>query len=309
MDSDSKKTPSNDDSQTIPLWSIWNIRQSFQIPNTSYTIKGFSVAALRTNFFIKELNIMLDAGLSSPYCPEHIFITHGHADHTANLPFHLYNKKENVKIQVYSPKEIVQPIKEYIESAYILSSDVDFLNLGIKREELYLYKYYEGVGVSPKQIINFTIKNKKFEVEVINCHHSVPCVGYGFSEKRQKLKDEFKTLQGKEIGELRKKGIDIYYEADFPFLLFLGDTSKEIFLNESLNKYPVIMIECTFIADEDYDQAEKTLHIHWKDLEIYIQSHPNQIFILYHFSQRYKKKELVEFFSKKDYKNIVTWIH
>jgi ribonuclease BN (tRNA processing enzyme) len=69
------------------------------------------------------------------------------------------------------------------------------------------------------------------------------------------------------------------------------------------------MIECTFLLDDDYSQAEKTFHIHWKDLEVYIRDNPNITFVLYHFSQRYKKKELIEFFSKIDLKNIVPWIH
>jgi hypothetical protein len=44
-------------------------------------------------------------------------------------------------------------------------------------------------------------------------------------------------------------------------------------------------------------------------LEVYIRDNPNITFVLYHFSQRYKKKELIEFFSKIDLKNIVPWIH
>ena len=81
-----------DESDTNPIWSVWNLREAFQIPETQLTIKGFSIAALRTNLMIRELNVMLDGGLSSPYRVDHIFITHGHANHTANLPFHIYAK-------------------------------------------------------------------------------------------------------------------------------------------------------------------------------------------------------------------------
>ena len=84
------------------------------------------------------------------------------------------------------------------------------------------------------------------------------------------MKEEFKNLSGKEIGELRKKGENIYFEQQYPFFLFLGDTSKEILKDESLKKYRTIMIECTFIYDEDLPQAEKTFHIHWKNLEDFI---------------------------------------
>ena len=85
------------------LWKVWDDREPITIPGTQYTLRGFSIAALRTNFFIKELSIMLDGGLSANYSPDHIFITHSHTDHIANLPFHLYSAKENSKIQIYAP--------------------------------------------------------------------------------------------------------------------------------------------------------------------------------------------------------------
>ena len=200
---------------------------------------------------------MLDGGLSSPFGVDHIFITHGHADHTASLPFAIYNKKENSKIQIYFPKEISEYVKNFIESAYVLSSDCDVKSMNLKSEDLFLYKYYDGVPVVPGNSFELTIKNKKYTIEIIKCFHSVPCVGYGFIEKRQKLKEEFKNLSGREIGELRKKGADIYFEQQYPFLAFLGDTSKEILKDENLKKYSTIMIECTFLYDDDLGQAEK----------------------------------------------------
>jgi len=291
------------------VWDIWNLKSPVNIPGTQWTIKGYSIAALRTNFYIKELEIMLDGGLSSPYCMSHIFITHGHSDHTANLPFHIYNKKENTKIKVFAPKEIALNVRNFIETTYILSSDVDFAGLNIKNEDLYLYKYYDLIPVSPGDYLEMTLKNKNYTIEIIKCHHSVPCVGYGIIEKRQKLKDEYKTLTGKEIGELRKKGKNLYNQVEYPYLCYLGDTSKEIFKESSIKKYQTIMIECTFIYDDDLGQADKTFHLHWKYLEEYIRDNPDKTFILYHFSQRYSTKELNEFFEKLQFRNVIPWIN
>ena len=100
-----------------PLWKIWdeslkisydkendsikiNSNELYKLEGTEYTLKGFSIAALRTNFIIKELNIMLDAGLSVNMIPDYIFITHCHSDHCASLPFHIYNPKDNNKINI-----------------------------------------------------------------------------------------------------------------------------------------------------------------------------------------------------------------
>lgn len=308
--SNKNQKQANTETDYAAVWKIWDIHEPFSIPDTQFTIKGYSVAALRTNFFIKELGIMLDAGLSSPnYTIEHIFITHGHADHTANAPFHIYAKKENMKIQMYAPREMTKFLKSYVESAYLLSSDCDFEALNIQSEDLYLYNYYEMKSVSSGDKFEINIKNRNYTVEVIKCYHSVPCVGYGLIEKRQKLKEEYKHLSGKEIGELRKKGENINYIQDCHFLLFLGDTSKEILKDENIKKYKTIMIECTFLYDDDLDQAEKTFHIHWKDLEPFVEENPNITFVLYHFSQRYKQKELIDFFEKVELKNIFPWIN
>ncbi len=69
------------------LWNVWN-QQSEKIKGTEFTLMGFSVAALRTNFFVRELNVMFDAGLSSNYSPTNIFLTHCHSDHFTNLGWH-----------------------------------------------------------------------------------------------------------------------------------------------------------------------------------------------------------------------------
>lgn len=70
------------------------------------------------------------------------------------------------------------------------------------------------------------------------------------------------------------------------------------------------MIECTFILEEELQQAEITQHMHWNDLEKAIRSHPDNFFILYHFSQRYKPEEIRQFFAvnASDIRNMHTWI-
>lgn len=299
-----------DSSESNAVWSPWDVMTPFVIPEMNCTLKGYSIAALRTNFYIKELGIMLDAGLSAPnYAIEHIFITHGHADHVASVPFHIYSRREGIKIQIYAHKEISENVKQFIESAYILSSDAKWVEMGIKKEDLFIHGFYDMIPVTPNESFEILVKNKKMTIEVIKCFHSVPCVGYGFTEKRLKLKEEFKNLSGKEIGELKKKGEIINYVQEYPLFVFLGDTDKNILFDEALKKYKTIMIECTFILDEDLDQAEKTFHMHWKHLEEYIIENKHQTFILYHFSQRYKKKELTDFFGKLNIINVIPWIN
>ena len=89
----------------------------------------------------------------------HIFITHAHSDHIASLPFHMYGHTEDQKLQVWIPEKSFNKVKDFVESAYIASSDTDE---EIKRDELYLYKYVNFNKINADQKLDLTIKGKKF---------------------------------------------------------------------------------------------------------------------------------------------------
>ena len=310
----SKNTISNkNEEDQIGLWKCWKEHPPSAIPGSpQISLMGWSVAALRTNFYIKELGLMLDAGLSGPnWVINHLLITHCHSDHCANLPFHLYSHKPSEKIKIYVPKGIESHIKEYIESAYLLSSHTFPEEENIKREELHLYNFYELITVEPGDNIPIFIKKEKYGLEIFKCYHQVPCVGYGVYHMRKKLKEEYTKLSGKEIAELRKNGVDINYDLINKMFVYLGDTGKEIFEDknwEKLVEYPTIIIECTFILKEEKEQALKTHHIHWEDLEPIVDKYNKICFILIHFSQRYDKSEIIKFFEDKNKTNVIPWV-
>lgn len=281
------------------LWNVWNDHPSIVIHETM-TLTGFSIAALRTNFYIKELNILFDAGLSGYMSPDHIFITHSHGDHIANIPFHVLNSKPDCKIQIYVPIESVKLIESYMSSLYSANDN--------SSNKLPSYcNNYQIIGVSPGEKYNLEIKGKKFVVEIIKCYHSVPCVGYGFTEVRQKLKSEYLGFSGKKIKELKDNNVIITENINFHIFCFLGDTSHEV-IKENISKYKTIIMECTFINDEEIERANITKHTHWTKIKQFIIDHPTNMFVLYHFSQRYKKDEISAFFDKSLITNIHPWI-
>ena len=75
-------------SDYIKLWSPQTEIEPYQLNKTHKKLQGYSIAGLRTNFFIQP-DLILDAGISAPFQPRYILITHGHGDHIANVPFHL----------------------------------------------------------------------------------------------------------------------------------------------------------------------------------------------------------------------------
>jgi hypothetical protein len=81
--------------------------------------------------------------------------------------------------------------------------------------------------------------------------------------------------------------------------------------NQCLEKYGTIFVECTFIGDTEKDkrQAKKTKHMHWSNLQPYIESHPSIDFVLYHFSLRHKPREILDFFASTGIPNIIPLVH
>jgi hypothetical protein len=62
--------------QTMDAVSIKNIhwKTRWDIPGTPWSISGYSRSAFRTGFYIKELDLMLDAGPQNFNKPSHMLI-------------------------------------------------------------------------------------------------------------------------------------------------------------------------------------------------------------------------------------------
>lgn len=59
-----------------------------------------------------------------------------------------------------------------------------------------------------------TLNKQELEIQVFKCDHTIPTLSFGISEVKQKLKDEYAKLPGKEIGALRKQGVQVCSETD-----------------------------------------------------------------------------------------------
>ena len=293
----------------------WDIK--FKLPNTQWTLTGFSKAAYRTCFYIPELNIMFDAGNQHACIPDHIFITHTHADHIASLPLTMLNSINNgsncsnvqqqFKFNIYAPLKSEYYILEYIKSLFHLNS-LSYFNKKVNFDNLYTFNGFD----EPRNII-LNIKNMIFDVSIFKCVHTIPTISYGFSLKKNKLKDSFLGMTNLEIRNLKISGVEITTECVEKKFAYVCDTKIDILENHpEILDFPIIIIECTFLYDDDLAVSKEKKHIHWKELKPYILKKPNQLFILIHFSQRYKDEEIFKFFEEEsrneNLKNIKPWI-
>eukprot|EP01127_Copromyxa_protea_P020458 TRINITY_DN6857_c0_g1_i1.p1 TRINITY_DN6857_c0_g1~~TRINITY_DN6857_c0_g1_i1.p1 ORF type:complete len:322 (+),score=32.26 TRINITY_DN6857_c0_g1_i1:21-986(+) len=273
-----------------------------------FTLHGNSWACDKTAFQIPELGWTLDSGfLPHPQRRTHVFLTHVHGDHSTSLPYMISRHRPPI---IHLPSIAVESCRSYLDQ---------HINFRLHGQDVGPLKTsYSLVGVEPGMKLPFTEKqhsDKSFEV--FECFHSVTCIGYGFLQTRKKIKPEYVGVEGRQLGMLRKQGVQIDFQYESPLFAFMGDTTAEFYAKhaelekegkESIYRYPLIITECTFLEEDDAQRAAKTKHTLWTELKPFIVSHPNVTFVLIHFSHRYSERKVREFFANENLPNVVPFV-
>lgn len=303
---------------------LWKLTQRYQLPGTPFHIAAISVAGRGTTIYVQGLGIQIDAGVAHEYFVPglKVFITHSHLDHIRGLSSVLIEADSMAgsdpknKPTVYLPKPASKRIQDSVASIMRATkfTDTPKIMKHINYVDVDLYKRYDMI-----------LARKRWSVSTIKCFHTVPSTGYGFSEWRHKLKAEYIPIKDnrEELSALKKSGVEISEEVEYPSFCVMGDTDDYVFYldngtkkpknssdadtreyNPDVFKYKVIIVECTYISDDEIKKAKDDKHMHWRDLEKVIKDHPDHHFILIHFSQRYTANDLEKFFASVPHKNI-----
>ena len=158
------------------------------------SIIGYSVGANMTGFYIPELSTALDCGIPSDHTPHIICITHGHGDHCKNL-YDAIVDTSTVRPIIFAPKEIHGQIREHIRAQFALSTQNS------------KPKVLNKITITPVDTKNrypVTIKGRPWIMDIIWCYHTVPTVGYGFSECRTRLKPKYSHLEKTRFNKLKQ---------------------------------------------------------------------------------------------------------
>jgi ribonuclease Z len=153
-------------------------KKNYLIKNSpGWEICGYSRSSFRTGFYINGLNIMLDAG---PLCfkkPDHIFITHSHADHIANLPLTLIGDENgNHVTNIYFPKKASLKIQKYISSMFEANALCD---------DIPMNEWFNFIDINDdNEKLKINSNKNNLEIEIIKCDHKIPTVSYGFGLKK-----------------------------------------------------------------------------------------------------------------------------
>lgn len=187
-----------------PVESKHKVVLSWKFPKNvgAFTLVGRSRAADATGFAIPELGWALDGGcIVHDKKPRHVFITHTHTDH-AHMLTHLKGREKCPDI--YVPEHAVPLVEAYLSMAQQMTDNQPY-DPAHPWTPAYTLKGVKQVNQAHGSAVEQrSIKlQKPYSVEVVDCDHSVPCVGYIFREERTKLREEFKQLPGREIAALR----------------------------------------------------------------------------------------------------------
>ena len=145
-------------------------------------------------------------------------------------------------------------------------------------------------------------------------HGGHPAFGYTIVSKTttQGLKAEYKGMNGKELGELARSGVDIKETTiiERPEVCYTGDTSADGLMRNDSNvletssmEYlrqgftaPLLLSELTFLDPQDAELAQQRGHLNVKDIGPILNSHGwkptsdstgNRQILFYHVSSRH----------------------
>jgi ribonuclease Z len=268
--------------------------------NNSSILVGRSRAGDATAFAIPSLKWMLDCGaLIQGWTPKCIFLTHTHSDHVHFLSHFLVKnlEEQTAPPKVYLPRESLPFVKAHLEAYQAMIECGTDSGMDTATPIWKIDDYLHPLQPNDEFIIQQGGGNQ-FRVCTLQMHHRIPCVGYSIFRITHKVKDEYVGMSGKEIGQLKRGGVEITTEHEEPFLCFLGDTTAKVFEfhPEILQHHHTIVTECSFLDTTSRQRAQETTHMHWDDLQPYVASNPNIMFVLTHFSLKYSTLNIRQFF-------------
>jgi ribonuclease Z len=239
-------------------------------------LSGGSRAGEASLLLLPQLRLALDAGrLVRALVPmQHVVITHGHLDHLLGLP-------------AWASQRCLQGMPGgvvYVPAA--LEHDVT--------ELLGLCGHLEGgkpydVEVRPVTCGERVKLRPGLELVFFATAHWVDSLGCRLEWQRRRLRPEYVDLDEADLRTRRAAGEQLTEEVRTHLLAYLGDTGPDVFEREPwLANVEVLVVECTFLSEQDRERARQFGHMHLGDLTLVAPRLRNRYVVLTHLSRRHR---------------------
>jgi len=242
-------------------------------------VVGYSVAGEETVVAMPQLDVCFDIGKAPDQVISinNVLLTHGHMDHAAGIAYYLSHRNfcGQSAGTILAPENLLGPMRQIIDGWGMLDGNKIPANLvGVKAGDEYQIKPNLFARAFPTK-------------------HSKGSVGYSIIEKRKKIKPEYARLNGPQIVELKKQGVEIDYPLEIPIVTYLGDTQYIDFSQlEYIAKSKILIAECTFYEVEHARRAEAGKHMHIDEFAGLLEKLENEYIIITHTTQRTAMREV-----------------
>lgn len=250
-------------------------------------VNGLSTGGVENCYALPKWQVGFDLGRCPSFMIEqsNIFLSHGHLDHAAGIPFYFSQRSlQNLPTgNIYVPQEIEEPLHQIVK----------------RWQQIEKFEYPIQIhGIKPSQEIWL---NKDFFVRALPAFHRISALGYILYQRKKKLKKEFLHLSQTEIVALKKQGTELTNIVDIPLFAYSGDSSIEFVLeNPEVQHAKVLFLECTYIDDDrPVQRARDWGHIHLYEIIEHAKLFQNERLVLMHFSRRYYPKQIKKQLQKK----------
>ncbi|CAM9611500.1 unnamed protein product [Ectocarpus sp. 12 AP-2014] len=204
---------------------------------------------VRHRHLLGKHGVVFDMGV----CPSevlhvaHVFVSHGHLDHCGAIVSHarLRALSQGPPAKYYMGAELaagMEKVRKAFEEVEGASIAMDIVAVGPEdRVDL-----GQGCFVRP-----FLVK------------HRVDALGFALMRlKTDGLKHEYRQLDGREIGALRKRGVNVHSSHETVEVVYTGDTVMDGLVSQPLVwEARMLIMEVTYL-DGDGSAAAKNFHIH-----------------------------------------------
>jgi ribonuclease Z len=245
-----------------------------------YTVRGVSLGGVYTSLQVPELGVVFDAGIAHRAfaATDHLFLSHGHADHLGAL-FSLLGIRglmAKPPPNLYFPAAIEAPLLEML------------------RVQSSMQRFPLDVVPHPMRPGDTAPLRPDLSARAFRTHHVVPSLGYELFRPTKKLKPELRELPGAEIARRRRAGEDLFEETEQLLLAYATDTLPRVLeTHPSLLRARVLLLECTFLDErKKRDAARRGAHIHLDDLLELRPDFRNEALVLMHLSQLYRPSDV-----------------